>query len=866
MFWMIPMSTIPGFSSGFIDDGQDYHGGTKVLAVTPATLLFSLVPDGTRSDPQSSVIVNTGTGRVNILRVVISHSPDDFSLVTGEGYPDYLDPGENFIITADFEALADGLAIGQIAIYTDELNANPYTITLQSRTERTPMFQDLYDQLNTKINTETANRTSADTAVKALLRAEFNALNVTEAGLRLTKDNQLASRISALELNQTNGTVFGTDLFARSGLAVEITNRETADEQEVILRLQLKADTETALSNAVAVIGTTLTAHTDALSSQAGIITNINATYQNAGDVSSIAQALVDIEASARVTGLTAEATLRNNLAATLRTETDNKVLGEALTRAAGLLDEQTLRISGDNTQANSLLALMSSTSNSRGLTLNASFQAKQQNWISGIPFVVGSNGVVTPTTTAGQYGILYSTPMIRIDTKRAFQVNGEFTVLTAACVVQVGISCYDDNGNQTGITFTSGSLSAVLGYRVYQAQITGEAIGVATPTFRIANNFPVGTTQVEVRLYANAPIPTSSVANAQVKIHSLWIEDITNAYSVDARVTQEVTTLTNTTEAIAHDLSTLEVSFTSATQDITDLEGAIANNAASIIVTQGNITNEATLRANAVGAEATRVDGLFLQYTKTGPMNTAISGAVAAEATLRLSGIAAEATRVDSILTNYSTTGGMNTAISTAVNAEITARNNAISSAVSAEATRIDSILTSYTSTSGMNGAISTAVSAEATSRTTAISNAIAGEVTRVNTLIASYTTTSGMNTAITAAISSEASLRVAADGVNATAIGTVSTNLGGLTSTVTTLTSSVNGILAKNGVSLDVNGYVTGYEQINNGSSGSFIISASYFGVKTPGGGPGLSWESGAIRITATGGALVVELGLLT
>jgi len=48
-----------------------------------------------------------------------------------------------------------------------------------------------------------------------------------------------------------------------------------------------------------------------------------------------------------------------------------------------------------------------------------------------------------------------------------------------------------------------------------------------------------------------------------------------------------------------------------------------------------------------------------------------------------------------------------------------------------------------------------------------------------------------------------------------------------------IDTINQSVNGVLAKYGVTLDVNGYITGFQQINNGSSGSFIVNADYFAV---------------------------------
>jgi hypothetical protein len=81
------------------------------------------------------------------------------------------------------------------------------------------------------------------------------------------------------------------------------------------------------------------------------------------------------------------------------------------------------------------------------------------------------------------------------------------------------------------------------------------------------------------------------------------------------------------------------------------------------------------------------------------------------------------------------------------------------------------------------------------------------------------------------------EQTARSNADGALSTSISTVSTNVGNLTSTVSTLSSSVDGVRARYGVSLDVNGYVTGFIQNNNGTSGSFDILADRFRVTVPG-----------------------------
>lgn len=70
------------------------------------------------------------------------------------------------------------------------------------------------------------------------------------------------------------------------------------------------------------------------------------------------------------------------------------------------------------------------------------------------------------------------------------------------------------------------------------------------------------------------------------------------------------------------------------------------------------------------------------------------------------------------------------------------------------------------------------------------------------------------------------------------ATQIQTVTTTLNGHTATINTQQQSINGVSARWGVQLDVNGWVVGFQQNNNGAgSGSFVITAPNFVVAYPG-----------------------------
>lgn len=846
-------------SSSFLDDGTILCGGTKVLSFSDAQLLFELTTDGDRTPPQTTTVSNTGTGRVTIKDVKLVYGQQDFSLVNAGSFPEYLDPGEEFEIVADFTARVDGIAVGIVEIYTNETNSLPYVVSLTSRTQRVPAFNDLYQDLFTRIQNEAGVRLAQDNLVKSTLRGEYNpaisneinnrvagdnaqtaareALDIAlralitsviaaEAATRLAKDNELAGRLGLVEQNQTSGSVFGVDLYARQQLLLEITARENAISSEVTARLLLATQTQTNLTNATAAIETTLNVLTSNIESQAGIVTNIQANYQSAGQVNTIVNSKVLLESIARSTAISAEAANRVALAAALRSETDSKVGAEAISRTAALLNEQTLRIAADATNASNILSMGAQTQNTRGITPNGNFQAGAAGWISGMQFLTDNNGVITPTSQVGQYNVLYSAKPIFINTKLAYQINCAFQVFVAACKVYVAIRCYDVAGNHLGnIYCADANGQSVIGTKEVKNVLSGTQV-YPVPTFRTGNHFPVNTTKIELAVLANYPDP-SPVASSYVKVTELFLSDITNAYDVDARLTEESLVRSTQNEAMSLRMLTMESSYTSARADIDILIGSNGTNANNIILANARIDNEQITRANAILAEATRVDTLLASYSTIGATTTAINAAVGAEASARASAIGAEATRVDNLLTQYTKTTGMNTAISTAVSAEATSRTTAISNAMSAEVTRVNNLLASYTTTSGMNSAISTAVSAEATNRTSAISTAMASEVTRVNNLLASYTTTSGMNSAISTAVNAEVTSRNSAiasavaseasrvDGLLASysttgamnsaissAVSSSQTVLAGQISTVannlTTLTSTYNGKVA--------------------------------------------------------------------
>ena len=96
-----------------------------------------------------------------------------------------------------------------------------------------------------------------------------------------------------------------------------------------------------------------------------------------------------------------------------------------------------------------------------------------------------------------------------------------------------------------------------------------------------------------------------------------------------------------------------------------------------------------------------------------------------------------------------------------------------------------------------------------------------------------------SGLDSQITgvqASIVSEQTARTAADSALAQDITQLTTTVNGHSSSITQFASSISGLEARYGVSLDVNGYITGFVQNNDGESGTFAILADKFHIVDP------------------------------
>ncbi len=226
-----------------------------------------------------------------------------------------------------------------------------------------------------------------------------------------------------------------------------------------------------------------------------------------------------------------------------------------------------------------------------------------------------------------------------------------------------------------------------------------------------------------------------------------------------------------------------------SATYITYDSARALVDQRASMI-SAARISEESLVRASEDESLAVRIS--FLEATGTGvtpeDVEFIVNARVAIEEAARIGADGALATRLDTVEANYVTTGEVTTEVNAAVAVEAAARASA-------------------------DGALAT----------------------RATTLEAQMDGTTASGLAVL--INNESIARVDGDNAIASNVTTLSTTVGGLTTTVTQHTSSINGIEGRWGVTVNVNGQVTGVQLLNGTGGSTFDVVADRFRVIAPG-----------------------------
>lgn len=285
--------------------------------------------------------------------------------------------------------------------------------------------------------------------------------------------------------------------------------------------------------------------------------------------------------------------------------------------------------------------------------------------------------------------------------------------------------------------------------------------------------------------------------------------------------IADELQQLENTLAIHGQATTSIEDGVTTIKQDIVDITNTTGANTAAI-------TQEAITRTSADSALASLVTTLTATVASGDSTNAA---AITSEQTARANADSALATDITS-LTATVTSGDSTNA--SAITSEATARADAD--------TALASDITSLTSTvTNNNNTLSAAVTSEATAR----ANADTANASSINTVSASVTTEAA---ARAAADTAEANARIAADNT--------------ITASVTTEASvraaADNTLLAKYGVTLNSNDYITGFSQNNDGTTGTFKILADKFTIIDPADSAG---QAGTQVFDITNGVVTME-----
>lgn len=418
---------------------------------------------------------------------------------------------------------------------------------------------------------------------------------------------------------------------------------------------------------------------------------------------------------------------------------------------------------------------------------------------------------------------------------------------------------------------------NATSGVAATAARLTTEETARATADSALAtrataleatvNSGTDGNAALKARIASEETARASGDTAIASSVSSLTATVTNNFNTLDAAITDEETARADGDSAIASSVSSLTATVNGnytalqariSTEEDARVSGdsALATRATALEATvnsstDGNaalkarIASEETARASGDTAIASSVSALTATVTNN---NNSINARVTAEETARADGDTAIASSVSALT---ATVTNNNTSINARVATEETARASG-DSALASRATALEAVVNS--STDG-NTVLKARIADEESARATNDS-ALAVRATALEATVNNATT----GVAATAArIATEESARASGDSALATQITSVSTTVGANTASISTLQTSVNGLSARYGVTLNVNGYVTGFAQNNDGTSGSFDILADKFRVVVPGATPTQIFAVQAGEVAINGNLLV-------
>lgn len=281
---------------------------------------------------------------------------------------------------------------------------------------------------------------------------------------------------------------------------------------------------------------------------------------------------------------------------------------------------EEAARTSADNALANRLTTVESSTGSAIGLNANGDFAQAGAGWDAAavdFPPLGGGRGYIA-SSRPGLTGSLLSAKMIRVsDLNRGLHIQSFFQVYGAKSSTYVGVQCFDAGGTHIGNVYVRSGVHNPGGYQV---DVTMKGILPAgSPIFIGDTRFFDGTHYVKLLFFVNYNDNGGPFADAYTQITQFWLEDVGAVQKVDARVTEEVTTLTNANTALANRATKFEAQMNRS--EPSEL-GRVLNNV------DARIATEETVRANADSALANRSTSLESKFNRSGDLKVSVVAA----------------------------------------------------------------------------------------------------------------------------------------------------------------------------------------------------------------------------------------------
>jgi predicted phage tail protein len=383
-----------------------------------------------------------------------------------------------------------------------------------------------------------------------------------------------------------------------------------------------------------------------------------------------------------------------------------------------------------------------------------------------------------------------------------------------------------------TAINELSTLVTSVEGVTTSQAgSITSLEVSTDAQAAQLANDLIIRSSKDNVLAQANQILDTRMV-NAEGTVTAA----ATTVATYENRLTNAEGAITSTNSAV-----------TSLTSRVGDVETANSGQSSAISALQTTTTNQ----GNTITSQGSSITSLTSRVTSAENAQTGTTTALnnlTTTVTNQGNTITSQGNSLTNLTSRVTNTENNQTGTSTALNnltTTVTNQGNSITS----QGSSITSLTSRVTNTENNQAGTSTALN-NLTTTVTNQGNTITSQGSSITSLTSRVGTTesniSGQASAIST-LQTTTSNQGGQISSQASQISSLSSTVNGNTTSINSISSTVNGLQGKVGVTINANGYITGYAMNNNGQVGTFDILADKFRVINPSGSGNLMEYSG-------------------